>query len=164
RKSLAAEGSGPPLAHTPSATQSREISAPLASRTVGVTIHLRRRLRHGCTAARLSSSPPDGQALRHGDDGVMHIRISHLTRYRYGTPATSVIQILRLTPRNHDGQYVSRWRIDVSADCRLDAHEDAFGNITHSFTADGPFTELEVAVEGEVETRDTQGIVRSAVE
>ncbi len=94
----------------------------------------------------------------------MHIRISHLTRYRYGTPATSVIQILRLTPRNHDGQYVSRWRIDVSADCRLDAHEDAFGNITHSFTADGPFTELEVAVEGEVETRDTQGIVRGAVE
>src|SRR2546423_10982586 len=94
----------------------------------------------------------------------MRIRISHLTTYRYHTPATSVIQVLRLTPRNHDGQYVARWRVDVSADCRLDQHEDAFGNITHAFTAEGPFEELKVMVEGEVETRDTQGVVRGAVE
>jgi transglutaminase-like putative cysteine protease len=94
----------------------------------------------------------------------MRIRISHLTSYRYQTPATSVIQILRLTPRNHDGQYVTRWRIDVSTDCRLDQHEDAFGNITHAFTAEGPFSELAVTVVGEVETRDTQGIVRGVVE
>src|SRR5262245_5050698 len=95
---------------------------------------------------------------------LRRIRISHLTSYRYETPATSVIQMLRLTPRNHDGQYVARWRIDVSTDCRLDQHEDAFGNITHVFTAEGPFSELAVAVEGEVETRDTQGIVRGVVE
>jgi len=94
----------------------------------------------------------------------MRIRISHLTSYRYQAPATSVIQMLRLTPRNHDGQYVADWRIDVSTDCRLDQHEDAFGNITHAFTADGPFSELNILVEGEVETRDTQGIVRGAVE
>jgi transglutaminase-like putative cysteine protease len=94
----------------------------------------------------------------------MRIRISHLTSYLYETPAGSVIQMLRLTPRNHDSQYVARWRIDVSTDCRLDQHEDAFGNITHVFTAEGPFSELAVAVEGEVETRDTQGIVRGGVE
>src|SRR5262245_17370337 len=94
----------------------------------------------------------------------MRIHISHLTSHRYETPAPSVIQMLRLTPRNHDGQYVARWRIDVSTDCRLDQHQDAFGNITHVFTADGPLSELAVVVEGEVETRDTQGIVRGAVE
>ena len=94
----------------------------------------------------------------------MRIHISHLTSYCYETPAASVIQMLRLTPRNHDGQYVARWRIDVSTDCRLDQHQDAFGNITHVFTADGPLNELAIAVEGEVETRDTQGIVRGAVE
>ncbi len=94
----------------------------------------------------------------------MRLRIAHQIRYRYGSPATSVIQMLRLTPRNHDGQYVACWRIDVSTDCRLDQHEDAFGNITHAFTADGPFSEFSVLVEGEVETRDTQGIVRGAVE
>jgi len=94
----------------------------------------------------------------------MRLRISHLTTYRYGTPATSAIQILRLTPRNHDGQYVINWRIDVSSDCRLDQHEDAFGNIAHAFTADGPLDELKVLVEGEVETRDTNGVVIGAVE
>jgi transglutaminase-like putative cysteine protease len=94
----------------------------------------------------------------------MRVHISHLTSYCYETPAASVIQMLRLTPRNHDGQYVARWRIDVSTDCRLDPHQDAFGNITHVFTADGPLNELAIAVEGEVETRDTQGIVRGAVE
>jgi transglutaminase-like putative cysteine protease len=94
----------------------------------------------------------------------MRICVSHLTTYRYHTPAGSVIQILRLTPRNHEGQYVARWRIEVSSDCRIDQHEDAFGNITHAFTADGPFSELKVLVEGEVETRDTEGIVQNAVE
>jgi transglutaminase-like putative cysteine protease len=95
---------------------------------------------------------------------AMRLRISHKTTYHYVPPATRVIQVLRLTPRNHDGQYVVDWRIDVSADCRLDQHEDAFGNITHAFAADGPLPELSLLVEGEVETRDAQGIVRDAVE
>ena len=94
----------------------------------------------------------------------MRLSISHKTTYLYTPPATRVIQVLRLTPRNHDGQYVAGWRIDVSADCRLDQHEDAFGNITHAFAAEGPLPELSLAVEGEVETRDAQGVVRDAVE
>src|SRR5215468_12616024 len=94
----------------------------------------------------------------------MRLHISHLTTYRYATPATSVIQTLRVTPRNHGGQFVINWRIDVSSDCRLDQHKDAFGNITHTFTVDGPLGELKVLVEGEVETRDTNGIVLGAVE
>jgi transglutaminase-like putative cysteine protease len=59
---------------------------------------------------------------------------------------------------------VARWRIDVSTDCRLDQHEDAFGNLTHAFSTEGPCSELAVTVEGEVETRDTQGIMRGTVE
>src|SRR5215213_10181352 len=94
----------------------------------------------------------------------MRIQISHETVYRYETPAAGVIQTLRLTPRNHDGQYVIDWRIDVSENCQLAQHEDAFGNITHVFTAEGPFEELRVLVEGEVETQDTHGVVRGAIE
>ena len=86
----------------------------------------------------------------------MRIRISHATTYRYETPPTGVTQMLRLTPRNHDGQYVVNWRIDLSEDCLLHQHEDAFGNIIHSFTAEGPFSELSVTVEGEVDTQDTK--------
>src|SRR5262245_7285883 len=94
----------------------------------------------------------------------MRIRVSHETLYTYGQPATGVIQTLRLTPRNHGSQYVVDWRVSVSEDCRLDAHEDAFGNIIHSFTADGPFSELRVSVDGIVETQDTHGVVPGTVE
>ena len=94
----------------------------------------------------------------------MRLRIAHSIVRHYDPPAASAIQVLRLTPRNHEGQYVIDWRIDVSADARLAAHEDAFGNFTHVFTADGPLEELSVYVDGEVETQDTDGLVRGAVE
>lgn len=94
----------------------------------------------------------------------MRIHIRHETQYHYEVPAAGIIQTLRLTPRNHDGQYVLDWRIDVSENCRLDEHEDAFGNIAHAFTADGPFTALRVLVEGEVDTQETNGVVHGAIE
>ena len=80
----------------------------------------------------------------------MRIRISHITTYRYDASPRNVAQILRLTPRNHDGQYVVSWMIDVSQDARLHRHDDAFGNLAHSFTLEGPFDALTVAVEGVV--------------
>src|SRR5271154_4186286 len=94
----------------------------------------------------------------------MHIRIAHRTEYRYDPPTAGVIQVLRLTPRNHEGQYVVRWRIDVTPDARLAAHEDAFGNLTHVFTADGPFDALKVEVDGRVEIQNMDGVVRGTVE
>jgi transglutaminase-like putative cysteine protease len=94
----------------------------------------------------------------------MRICVAHETVYRYDAPCTGVIQTLRLTPRNHAGQYVVNWRIDVSADCRLEPQEDAFGNIAHAFSVAGPIGELRLLVEGEVETQDTAGVVRGAVE
>jgi transglutaminase-like putative cysteine protease len=94
----------------------------------------------------------------------MRLRIAHSSVYRYDPPTAGVIQVLRLTPRNHEGQYVERWRIDVAPDARLAAHEDAFGNITHVFTADGPLDELRVEVDGTVETQNANGVVRGTVE
>lgn len=94
----------------------------------------------------------------------MRIHVRHETLYRYDAPAKSAIQLLRLTPRNHDSQYVVRWRVDVSEDCRLDAREDAFGNVTHTFSLDGPISELRIGVDGEIETQDTAGVVRGTVE
>jgi len=94
----------------------------------------------------------------------MRIRISHATTYHYEAPPTAVTQMLRLMPRNHDSQYVVNWRIDLSEDCELHQHEDAFGNITHSFTAEGPFKQLSIAVDGEIDTQDTNGVVAGAIE
>jgi transglutaminase-like putative cysteine protease len=94
----------------------------------------------------------------------MRLRIAHSTIYQYDPPAAGAVQLLRLTPRNHGGQYVACWRIEVSSEARLSAREDAFGNITHVFSAAGPLRETTVAVEGEVETHDTDGVVRGTVE
>lgn len=94
----------------------------------------------------------------------MRIAIRHATTYDYGEPAGSALQILRLTPRSHDGQFVRRWRIDLDADCRLEKDFDALGNITHTFHVDGPIASLSISVEGEVETADTTGFVRGAAE
>ncbi len=94
----------------------------------------------------------------------MRIRIRHETIYRYLEPAKSAIQILRLTPRNYDGQHVIRWGIDVDRDCRLRQSEDAFGNIVHRFTADGPFESISTMVDGDVMTFDTAGVASGAVE
>lgn len=94
----------------------------------------------------------------------MRILISHDTVYRYNEPPHGIVQTLRLTPRNHASQYVAWWRIDISADCQLDAHEDAFGNLTHTFSIENPIDELTIHVEGAVDTEDAHGIVRGAIE
>lgn len=94
----------------------------------------------------------------------MRLRIAHSTIYRYEPPAAGAIQLLRLTPRNHEGQHVVRWRIEVSPDARLSRCEDAFGNITHVFSVVGPFHQLSVGVEGEVETHAADGVVRGTLE
>jgi transglutaminase-like putative cysteine protease len=93
----------------------------------------------------------------------MRLRISHATTYTYEPSATGIIQILRLTPGGHDGQYVVDWRLDVSADTRLEAHEDAFGNLTHVLTH-GALDSLTIRVEGVVETHDTGGVLRGTDE
>jgi transglutaminase-like putative cysteine protease len=94
----------------------------------------------------------------------MRLRVVHTIARHYGPPATGIIQLLRLTPRNHEGQHVIGWRIDISVDARLNAHEDAFGNLTHVFSADGPLESLRINIDGEVETQNSDGIVRGTVE
>lgn len=94
----------------------------------------------------------------------MRIRIAHETVYRYVEPAKGLIQALRLTPRDHDGQHVRGWRIEPSADGLLRRDEDTFGNLVHLYSADAAVEELVIRVEGEVETHETHGVVRGAVE
>jgi transglutaminase-like putative cysteine protease len=94
----------------------------------------------------------------------MRIRVRHATTYAYEAPAAGVVQALRLTPSQHEGQQVLHWRIDVDVDGLLRPSHDAFGNVLHLFYADAPVTELTVRVTGEVEVRETAGVVRGAPE
>ena len=94
----------------------------------------------------------------------MRIRVVHETIYSYEQPARGLVQVMRLTPRDHDGQHVRRWRIDTSVDGRLTAREDGFGNLVHWFTPDAASNALTIRVTGEVDTDDTHGVIRGAVE
>jgi transglutaminase-like putative cysteine protease len=94
----------------------------------------------------------------------MRLKVRHHTAYAYEQPARFAMQMLRMTPRSHEGQFVRRWRVEVDADARLDRGEDAFGNITRTIFIDGPVEAVTITVEGEVDTIDTAGFVRGTAE
>lgn len=95
----------------------------------------------------------------------MRLLIRHETRYRYNSPVNRTLQTLRLTPRSHDGQEVLRWRVMPPAGASLVAGgEDGFGNIVDMLSLERPHDALTLLVEGEIETRDTHGVVTGAEE
>lgn len=94
----------------------------------------------------------------------MRINIRHDLHFTYEPPARAIIHVLRLNPRGHEGQHVANWRLDVDVDCRTKMSEDAYGNSVCTFTIDGPVEAINISVEGEIETFDTAGVVRQAVE
>lgn len=94
----------------------------------------------------------------------MRALIRHQITQRFEPGTRSVISTARVTPRGCDGQFVVRWGLHLSEDCRLIPQEDAFGNLCHTFTLDGPVTEVTLIAEGELDTQDTAGIIRGTVE
>lgn len=94
----------------------------------------------------------------------MRVRIRHEITQRFEPGSRNLSVNVRLTPRSHEGQFIQRWTLDLNSDCRLHPQEDAFGNLCHAFTVDGPTDHVTVIAEGEVETLDTTGIVRGTVE
>ncbi len=94
----------------------------------------------------------------------MRIHLSHTTTYRYSAPLKTLIQSLKLTPRDHDGQHIAKWRIELNSNGLLRAGEDPIGNLTHVLTVQGPLQELIVTVTGEVITTDNNGFVRGTIE
>lgn len=94
----------------------------------------------------------------------MRVRIRHEITQRFEPGSRNLSVTVRLTPRPHEGQFIQRWTLDLNNDCRLHPQEDAFGNLCHAFSVDGPTDHVTVIAEGEVETFDTTGIVRGTVE
>lgn len=94
----------------------------------------------------------------------MRIKVVHETAYRYGSPAKSAVQLLRLTPRDHEGQTVRQWRIDLDHPARLVRREDCFGNAVHSLFLQGPLRGATLTATGELETENEAGMVRGTDE
>jgi transglutaminase-like putative cysteine protease len=94
----------------------------------------------------------------------MRLVIRHQTSYRYSAPIAYAIQALRLTPRAYEGLSVIRWRVRGEGRHELPSFTDGFGNIVHCHTVNRPHDSATVVVEGEVETRANDGVVRGAAE
>jgi transglutaminase-like putative cysteine protease len=94
----------------------------------------------------------------------MRLQVRHQTAYHYASPISYAIQTLRLSPRPHDGLAVLRWRVRGETRHALPSFIDGFGNLAHSHTVNRPHASSAVFVEGEVETRATDGVVRGAAE
>ena len=94
----------------------------------------------------------------------MRLRIRHATRYTYDRPIDYAAQLVRLTPLNHMGQRVLSWRVVEDPGRRLPVTDDGYGNIVHMLTLNRQHREATVLAEGEVETFDTNGILKESVE
>ena len=94
----------------------------------------------------------------------MRLRLKHKLTFAFPEPVRGLTQILRLTPRSHEGQRVISWRIDVEPDCMLRAGEDHFGNLIHTLTVPGSATDVRIAVTGEIVNFDQAGVVRGTAE
>jgi transglutaminase-like putative cysteine protease len=94
----------------------------------------------------------------------MRLSIRHEIAWTWDVPPRSAVEHLRIEARNHEGQHVIGWRMDVEPDGRRRMSEDAYGNAFDSLSIDGPLPTLTVRADGEVETFDTAGIVRHAIE
>lgn len=94
----------------------------------------------------------------------MRLIVRHLTSYHYASPIPYAIQTLRLTPRPFDGLAIQRWTVTGETKRELPSFIDGYGNITHCHTVSRPHTSASVLVEGEIVTRDTDGVVRGVEE
>lgn len=94
----------------------------------------------------------------------MRLKVRHTTVYTYAEPFAYLIQAIRLTPRPHDGLAIHRWQVTGTDGRALPATADGFGNVVLTQTITRETDTVEISVEGEVETRDTFGVVRGAPE
>jgi transglutaminase-like putative cysteine protease len=94
---------------------------------------------------------------------TMRLKIHHDTHYAYDTAPSYLVQRLHLTPVDFEGQKTISWAIKAPGMDASLCHIDGFGNITHLVTVSGHTGGLTISAIGEVETRDTAGVVRGLV-
>lgn len=90
----------------------------------------------------------------------MILTVDHLTRYEYDRPVRGVVQSHRLTPSRFDGQKVLDWAVSVSGGLRGGSFRDGAGDFVQSWSVAGPVTQIEVRVQGRVETTDLAGMLK----
>lgn len=94
----------------------------------------------------------------------MRIHIRHEIAHGFEPPVRFLNATLRLTPRSHESQHITRWRVEIDGDSRIRAFDDGFGNCMHTLSMSESTGSLRITAEGVVDTFDAAGIVRATVE
>ena len=90
----------------------------------------------------------------------MLLTVDHRTLYRYDMPVRGVVQSHRLSPSRFDGQKLIEWNVTVSGGSMGGGFRDGAGDWVQGWTIAGPVSEIEVRVQGQVETSDLAGVLR----
>lgn len=90
----------------------------------------------------------------------MRLRVEHRTLYTYDQPVRAVVQSHRLTPTLCASQSVLAWDVSVRGGIKGGGFRDGAGDWIQAYSVTGPVSEVEVLVEGLVETSDTLGVLK----
>ncbi|MDP2699378.1 transglutaminase family protein [Thalassospira sp.] len=90
----------------------------------------------------------------------MRLSVEHRTHYRYAPSARYVTQSLKLTPSRFDGQKIIEWSIRAEGCVINSEFIDGYGDTVSTLTASGPVDEVEIVVQGWIETTDLTGLLR----
>lgn len=94
----------------------------------------------------------------------MRIVIDHQATYRYANPARYALYALHAAPRDMGSQLVMEWTVTAPHGSTLRRSDDSYGNIVDMLCIDHLHSELSFHIHGEVETRDTNGVVSGLAE
>ena len=89
----------------------------------------------------------------------MRLSIHHVTSYRFAEPVRFGLQQVRKTPKTTPYQTVLSWRTAITGGRKELVFEDHHNNTTELISFESATERLDVLSEGEVEVRDTHGII-----
>lgn len=89
----------------------------------------------------------------------MRLKIRHQTTYRFDTPMDYGLQQLRKSPKSHGTQDVITWSITLDGAREELGYQDEHMNTVQLVSFEPDTTEVTITCAGEVETRDTGGII-----
>lgn len=91
----------------------------------------------------------------------MRLRIDHTSTYIYERPASYALQQVRKRPHDTDSQTVMSWEVVLEGAKDEARYLDQHGNHVDLISIEPGVTRMSVTCRGEVETRDTAGVLTS---
>lgn len=90
----------------------------------------------------------------------MLLTVRHTTTYAFDVPMRFIAQSHRLNPANTASQKIRAWSVTAEGATFGASFTDGAGDRITTMTVQGPVERIEIVVAGEVETTDTDGVLR----